>query len=78
MTAEEQIDPAEDELQDNAPLDEHATPVTSPSTEEQLMQISLQAVQGKNSPNTFTLSVLIGRMILVVLIPLLTSNSQPR
>jgi hypothetical protein len=60
MTAEEQTDPAEDELQDNAPLDEHDTPVTSPSTEEQLMQISLQAVQGKNSPNTFTLSVLIG------------------
>jgi hypothetical protein len=60
MTAEEQTDPTEDELQDTAHLDEHDTPVTSPSNEEQLMQISLQAVQGKNSPNTFTLLVLIG------------------
>jgi hypothetical protein len=60
MTADEHTDFTEDELQDTAHPDEHDTPVTSPSTEEQLMQISLQVVQGKNSPNTFTLSVLIG------------------
>lgn len=60
MTTEESSENAEEEFLSTQQDEDQAPPATSPIELEQLMHISLQAVQGKTSKSTFTLSVNIG------------------
>jgi hypothetical protein len=59
MTAEEQTDQNQEDQMNTNTSEEQETRATSP-TEEELMQISVQAARGKCTKNTFTLSIQIG------------------
>jgi predicted aspartyl protease len=61
MATEETQDSEEEQFHDSVNNDEQTEIPTPDATEQpQMMQISLQAVKGQTSQNTFTLSVLIG------------------
>jgi hypothetical protein len=61
MATEENEDSSDDQTQEKeTPEIDQTQPATSPTEAEQLMQISLQAIKGKSSKNTFTLSVMVG------------------
>jgi hypothetical protein len=60
MTADEEDIPDSDQLQDHNSSEETSQLPTIPTEQEQLMQISLHAIHGKNSISAFTVKVHIG------------------
>jgi hypothetical protein len=60
MTADEEDSPDSDQLQDHNSSEETSQLPTSPTEQEQWMQIFLQAIHGKNFISAFTVKVHIG------------------